>query len=216
MTGLFRVQDIRAILSNQLWANPDIEMLEIIGCNFIADEESIFGTVNYEYVANEIAWYESMSRNVNDLQPTPKIWKDVADQYGIINSNYGWCVYSEANGNQYDYVFNELVKNPNSRRGTMIYNRPSMHQDATLGGMNDFMCTNAVNYFIRDGALHAVVQMRSNDAIFGYKNDYAWQKYVQVKLAEDLGVLTGLIYWNAASLHIYPRHYHLVTGEEKC
>jgi thymidylate synthase len=72
------------------------------------------------------------------------------------------------------------------------------------------MCTNAVQYLIRDGELHAVVQMRSNDSIFGYRNDRAWQQHVLEKLAVDLNVPPGKLYWNVGSLHIYARHYYLV------
>ena len=46
-------------------------------------------------------------------------------------------------------------------------------------GMSDFICTNAVSYMIRDDELISVVQMRSNDVVYGYKNDYAWQKWMQ-------------------------------------
>ena len=50
---------------------------------------------------------------------------------------------------------------------------------------NDFICTNSVNYYIRNGEINCVVQMRSNDVVYGYKNDYAWQRYVLKKLTED-------------------------------
>ena len=93
----------------------------------------------------------------------------------------------------------------------MIYNRPSMHTDSCTNGMKDFMCTNAVTYFIKNNKLNCVVQMRSNDIVYGYKNDYAWQKYVLDKLAKDLNVEIGDIHWQVASLHMYPRHFKLLN-----
>ena len=82
-------------------------------------------------------------------------------------------------------------------------------------GKNDFICTNAVTYYIRDRYLHAAVQMRSNDVMFGYRNDYAWQRYVQVKLQQDLyysgvHVELGHMYWQVQNLHVYERHFDLV------
>ena len=56
--------------------------------------------------------------------------------------------------------------------------------------MKDFMCTTHVQYFINGNLLDASVYMRSNDAVFGYINDLAWQRYVLMKLALDLGVKT--------------------------
>ena len=41
--------------------------IEMIGASFIADEESIFGTPNQEYIQNEIDWYLSGSTNINDI-----------------------------------------------------------------------------------------------------------------------------------------------------
>lgn len=196
--------------------------IEIVGATFIADEDAIFGTVNWDYVKREEEWYNSQSLNVNDIPGgAPQIWKTVADKDGYINSNYGWCIYSASNGlscdshpleelSQYNMALEELKKNPESRRAIMIYTRPSMWLDYNLNGRSDFMCTNAVQYLIRDGALHAVVQMRSNDAVFGYKNDRAWQQHVLEKLAADLNVPAGNLFWNVGSLHVYARHYHLV------
>ena len=188
-----------------------VKMIEIVGANFIADMPAIFGTPNQEYIDREIDWYESMSLNVNDIKPpVPAIWQQVASERGFINSNYGWCIWSDENFAQYDHVVAELQNNPNSRRAVMIYTRPEMWIEYNFDGMSDFMCTNAVQYMIRHGALHAVVQMRSNDAVFGYKNDYAWQKHVLDRLSDELNVPAGDIHWNVGSLHVYERHFDLV------
>ena len=182
-----------------------------MNASFIADEDAIIGTPNQDYIERELQWYKSMSLNVNDIPGgPPEIWKRVATTYGRINSNYGWCIYSKENGNQYENVLDELTRNPDTRRATMIYTRPSMHYDYNRDGMSDFMCTNAVQYLIRDGKVNALVYMRSNDAVFGYKNDYAWQKYVLDSVANDLGLSVGNLYWNVSSLHVYERHFDLI------
>jgi thymidylate synthase len=211
------VSDIRIELYNKLinqefvTDKTGVKTVEIMNASFIADEPAIFGTVNQEYVERELSWYKSMSLNVNDIPtPVPAIWKAVATPEGLINSNYGWCIYSEENGNQYAKVLGQLLSNPDSRRAVMIYNRPSMHDDYNKDGMSDFMCTNAVQYLYRDGKLNALVYMRSNDAVFGYKNDYAWQKYVLDQLCDALNIPVGTIYWNVASLHVYERHFDLI------
>lgn len=186
-------------------------MLEIIGATFDADEESIFGTVNHDYVKREIEWYESMSLNVNDISgDTPKQWLAVATKEGLINSNYGYLIWHDDNYRQYDNVLAELKKNPFSRRAVMVYTRPSIWNEYNKDGMSDFICTNAVQYMIRDGKLNTVVQFRSNDVVFGYKNDRAWNYHVQQKLAADLNVPVGRLIWCAGSLHVYERHFDLI------
>jgi len=188
-----------------------VKMLEIINASFIADKPAIFGTVNYDYVMREIEWYKLQSLNVNDIRGgPPAIWKQVADSDGYVNSNYGWCIYSKDNGYQYSSCLNELKNNPFSRRAIMIYTRPSMQYDYNLNGRSDFMCTNSVQYLIRNNKLDAVVQMRSNDVVYGYKNDFAWQENVLNELSSDLGLDMGDIHWNVGSLHVYERHFDLV------
>lgn len=193
--------------------------IEIIGASFIASDEALFGKVDRDYIHREELWYDSQSLNVNDIPGgAPAVWKAVASKDGTINSNYGWTTYSEQNGGQYRKVLAELRKNPESRRAVVIYTRPSMWEEYNVDGRSDFMCTNAVQYLVRDGAVHACVQMRSNDAILGYKNDWAWQNTVLGRLAKDLNLPQGDIHWNAGSLHVYERHFFLVdhfikTGE---
>jgi len=122
-------------------------------------------------------------------------------------------------------VLDELSTNMDSRRATMVYNRPSIWAEYNENDKNDFICTNAVTYYLRNGAIHAVVQMRSNDVVFGYKNDYAWQLFVLEQLVSDYNrcyldaawdadyrkeMIVGNITWQVQNLHVYERHFDLV------
>ena len=215
---MLKVEDIRQHFidelmdSNFVTDKTGVKTIEMIGATFEADEPTIFGEVNEEYVERELAWYKSMSLSVNDIPgKTPAIWQQVADENGYINSNYGWAIYHKDNHLQYANVLNELTFSPNSRRAVMIYTRPTMWQDYNRDGMSDFMCTNAVQYMIRDGQLVAIVQMRSNDVVFGYRNDYAWQKYVADCLTKDLDLeKQPKIIWHVGNLHVYERHFDKV------
>ena len=198
------------------------DTIEIQNAQFRVDSPVIFGTANQKYIDAELEWYDSRSLNVNDLfkiyGKKVKIWDDISDTNGYVNSNYGWCVYSDANGQQFEQVKATLQKDPLSRQAVMIYTNPNMHQQSTWDGRRDFMCTTHVQYFINpvmDATsrcyLEASVYMRSNDAIFGFINDVAWQREVLFRLADDLNLNPGSITWNAGSLHVYKRHWDLIT-----
>ena len=217
---LDKVKDINSLfqakLLNEVFVidKSGVKTIEILNAAFEADEDHIVRPPNTEYIKREIEWYESQSLYVKDIPgETPAIWKAVADKNGKINSNYGYLIHSEENYSQYLSVLAELSENPDSRRANMIYTRPSIQMDAVFNGMSDFICTNNVQYFIRDGKLITSVYMRSNDAVFGYNNDLAWQKYVRDCLINDLETdtykryLPGPIYWNVGSLHVYERHF---------
>ena len=86
-----------------------VKTIEVVGAQFLADEPAIFGTVNEEYIKNELLWYKSMSRYVDDIPGgPPKIWRQVCSTTGLINSNYGWCIWHEDNWNQYKCCLKQL------------------------------------------------------------------------------------------------------------
>ena len=199
--------------------------IEMIGANFIADEPSIFGKPSQDYIDAEINWYESQSTNIYDIhgrdQEPPAAWVYSGDVHGNINSNYGHLVFSDKYFNQFDRAFTELWSNPDSRRAQMVYNRPSIWVEFNEGGKSDFICTNAQTFYIRDGLLQMVSQMRSNDVVFGYKNDYAWAQYLMDKMVSqwnDMARATGehgeiekgMLIWSVMNLHVYERHFKLV------
>ena len=187
--------------------------IELIGASFIADEEAIFGEPNVPYIDAELDWYLGCSTNINDIRykdEPPKAWQYAANKYGEINSNYGKLIFDDKYYRQFDNVVNELNHEPDSRRAVMIYNRPSIWTEFDENGKNDFICTNAVSYYIRDGYLQSVVQMRSNDVVFGYKNDYAWQRYVMNMVANEVDCEVGSLIWQVQNLHVYERHFDLV------
>ena len=212
------IQDIRKLfihLKNKLGDNFG-KPLEIINASFIANGDAIFGELNLDYAQREVQWYHSKSLQILDMKGRiPEIWKQIMSSKGEVNSNYGWCIFSKENGNQYQMALKTLAENRESRRATMIYTRPSMHEDFCKDGMNDFICTNTVQLFIRSNRLEYIVNMRSNDAIYGYKNDVFWHMHVHKMCLSQLQdiypeLLLGDLLWNANSLHIYPNHFDLI------
>lgn len=204
-----------------------VRTIELLGASFTADFPTIFGEPNDDYIDRELLWYDSLSTNINDIyggdRAPPKAWEYSANEHGEINSNYGLLLYSPLYHSQYDNLLVELLRNPNTRRATAIYNRPEIWREATANGKNDFICTNAVTYYIREQRLHCVVQMRSNDVIYGYNNDYAWQEEVLLRLTDDYNIAleanrtvdyapitAGEIVWQVQSLHVYEKHFDLV------
>lgn len=216
---LMTVSDIRQYFVDELHDEAFTEdrtgqkTIELLGASFLADEPAIFGTPSEKYIDAEIDWYSSGSTNINDIHPDkepPAAWVYAANEHGEINSNYGHLIWSSKYHDQYQNVLDELISNPDSRRASMIYTRPSIWSEYDENGKNDFICTNSVTYYIRNDELQAVVQMRSNDVVFGYKNDVAWQQHVLELLASDLDINPGFIQWQVQNLHVYERHFHLV------
>ena len=228
---MMKVKDIRKLFVDTYNVEPPRAggTVELRGVSFVCDELEIFeGTRNEQYIRAEIAWYDSASPFVDDLAAhygkRVKIWDDVADSLGKVNSNYGYCIYDTRRNCQYYNAVEALKKDPQSRQAIMIYQDPWMHKYAG----KDFTCTNAVHYYMvpetfgsEEGwTVECVVQMRSNDAVYGFNNDLAWQRTVLRRLCTDLDyhygkyVIPGEIIWQVGSLHVYPRHFHLLDKME--
>jgi len=221
-----KTEDIKNIFKSKLLNKKFVidrtgqKTIEIIGASFHADKPAIFGEPNQDYINRELLWYKSQITNVNAIEgKVPAAWKLAANDYGEINSNYGQIIYSDKYHHQYGRVLDELLENPDGRRASMIYNRPSIWEEYNENGKSDFICTNAVTYYIRNDKLHCVVQMRSNDVVFGYKNDYAWQLFVLEDMVKDYNdcksqnyeeIKAGNIMWQVQNLHVYERHFDLV------
>lgn len=217
-----KIKDIRKMFIDKLQSKDfvvdksGVNTIEIIGESYIVDEDVIFGSLNEDYAKKELKWYLSESLNVYDIPKTPIIWRQVSDKDGYINSNYGWCIFSKENGEQYKHCLRTLRRDKDSRRALMFYSRPSMQWEYNKNGMSDFMCTNHVQFLIRDNKLNYILSQRSCDALYGFKNDIYWAKYVHNKLLGDLkedypDLELGDLIHQVGSLHIYDRHFNLVN-----
>lgn len=170
-----------------------------------------------KYVKSELDWYKSMDLSIighEGIESNPT-WQSCCtkDDKKEINSNYGWCVFSEENGSQYDECLNVLKKDKTTRNAIIVYNRPSIYKDYKRDGMHDMICTMYSHFFIRDNKLFMVHNMRSNDVRYGFIcSDLAWNCFVYQNMYEDLketypDLEVGTIIWTSDSMHIYDRHY---------
>lgn len=170
-----------------------------------------------KYVKSELDWYKSMDLSIighEGIESNPT-WNACCtkDDKKEINSNYGWCVFSEENGSQYDNCLEVLKKDKTTRNALIVYNRPEIYKDYKRDGMHDMICTMYSHFFIRKNKLYMVHQMRSNDIRFGFIcSDLAWNCFVYQNMYEDLketypDLEVGVIRWTSDSMHLYSRHF---------
>ena len=170
-----------------------------------------------KYVKAELDWYKSMDLSIighEGIESNPT-WQSCCtkDEKKEINSNYGWCVFSEENGSQYDNCLEVLKKDKTTRNAIIVYNRPSIYKDYKRDGMHDMICTMYSHFFIRNNKLMMVHNMRSNDIRYGFIcSDLPWNCFVYQNLYEDLketypDLEVGQIIWTSDSMHLYSRHF---------
>ena len=170
-----------------------------------------------KYVKAELDWYKSMDLSIighEGIESNPT-WQSCCtqDDKKLVNSNYGWCVFSEENGSQYDNCLEVLKKDKTTRNAIIVYNRPEIYKDYKKDGAHDMICTMYSHFFIRKNKLYMVHQMRSNDIRYGFIcSDLAWNCFVYQNMYEDLketypDLEVGTIRWTSDSMHLYSRHF---------
>lgn len=186
--------------------------------SWIADRDSMIGTVNEDWVRRELAWFRSGSNRLDDMEaPVPALFKACAGVDGTVNSAYGHILFAPQPGKPslYRRIVNALTQEGlGTRHAVAIISDRDIHYIARENGKNDFICTNALNIMVdADNRLHIVAQMRSMDAVFGYRADYSMWDDLMGLLLRDLAfydVQRGDITFQVANLHVYPRHFQLL------
>lgn len=163
---------------------------------------------NPAYAFTEWFWYLSKDPNVRNIGKFAKIWLDIADSTGRVESNYGTYLLDD----QWQFVKDELNRDPYSRRCTIVIHQP-VHK---YMNDQDMPCTQYLQFFIRDNMLHMGVNMRSNDLVYGFCNDvFTFSLFQQLMLNElriEMPELTlGHYYHHTGSMHVYERHFEMMN-----
>lgn len=192
--------------------------------DWLADKDSMIGQVNEDWVRRELDWFFSGSDEIRHMQPpVPKLFQACAGDDGRVNSAYGHILFGEgdrlpAPPSLFQRVIDSFInEGKGTRHAVAIISDRDIHQLAYHNGRNDFICTNALNFMVDDmDKLHIIAQMRSMDAVFGYRADYSmWDALMDflVHRLEFHGVFVerGDITFQVANLHVYPRHLELLA-----
>ena len=155
---------------------------------------------SFDYAEAEWQWYLSGDRDINKLGEiygkVPAIWKRMADEHDLVNSNYGWQWMRE---DQLSKVINILRDEKDTRQAAIsIYDGKEMYMYE-----HDTPCTYAVQFTIIDGLLCMSVYMRSNDLWHGFCNDQYQFSLLQELVASMLGIEIGWYYHHAHNMHLY-------------
>jgi len=173
--------------------------------------------LNVNYIRKEILWYLRGDSTDLSIMQHAKMWKDLVNIDGTINSNYGQYIFGTQN--QFDNVVKTLSEDRDSRRASIVI----LSERHLKMETKDVPCTYSLNFRIRNNTLNMSVHMRSQDAIFGMGNDAAVFSVVHEMVLNALWrVYPDLRYGDyfhiADSFHAYERHFEMLsklTGYEK-
>ncbi len=180
------------------------------------------------YAAAELIWYLSQETDIAGIVAYAPRYERFAED-GKAFGAYGWrwrnnpgfASRAETHGvpyrSQLEVAFELLARTPNTRQAIVAHWDSADCLHALAGDKKDLPCTLSLQFFARDGKLHMVTNMRSNDAWLGLPYDVFCFTGIQRIMADALGLGHGTYTHLVGSMHVYQEHYPkceqvIVTG----
>jgi thymidylate synthase len=153
----------------------------------------------------EFSWHASGANDVEPLAYYAPRWRKFADSSGKVGGScYGSYIFrpQSVRPSQWQTIKELLRSDPDSRRAVLTFRDKPVSADVDVP---DIACASTFQFLIRDGRLHAIVNMRSNDVFLGLPYDLFVFTMLHELLAVEIGVELGTYYHQVGSLHLYER-----------
>lgn len=156
----------------------------------------------------ELLWYLRGSNKLDIIQYYCQRYPNFSDDGRTLYGAYGPRIFAKSlkNGlSQWEMAYQKLKEDPDTRQAIIaIYDAEDIAVQT-----RDVPCTCYIQYFIRDQKLNCVVNMRSNDIIWGTSYDVFSFTMLQEIMAKQLDLGLGWYIHCAGSMHIYDRHLEM-------
>jgi len=151
----------------------------------------------------ELLWYLSKSNELDYIDWfVPNKYRDESPDNKTVRSGYGNRLFNWRGIDQVQNVIDLLNEKPSSRQAVIqILDAEDVHSEEAA-----IPCTCTLQFLLRDGLLHLMVSMRSNDAYFGFPHDVFAFTMLQELIARTLNVELGNYIHTVGSFHLYDEH----------
>src|SRR2546428_3386410 len=166
---------------------------------------------NFALAVGEFCWHTAGSDSLEFISYYSKMWNSFSDDgVHIRGSCYGRKIFNAKPNElcQWEKLKDQLRRDPSSRRAVLSFLDRDYNPSTEA---IDIACINSIQFLLRDGKLHCITTMRSNDLIWGLCYDVFMVTMLQERLALELGVELGWYEHYSASMHIYSRHYEMAA-----
>lgn len=158
----------------------------------------------------EVVWHLSGSKDVGFISEYLSNWKNFSeDKQQITGSCYGFKMFEKdslTGRSRWNDIVNLLRNDRYSRRAVISLLDPSEEIDSYK---LDISCTISLQFLVRNEKLDLIVNMRSNDLVWGLPYDFFLFSYLQEFMAAELEIQLGNYHHFTASLHLYEKHFEL-------
>lgn len=150
----------------------------------------------------ELLWYLAGTNALRFISYYVPPYKEESEDGRTIYGGYGPRLFGMDGNNQVANVTALLKENPSSRRAVI-----QLFDASDIARRHkEIPCTCTLQFMIRQGRLHMLTNMRSNDAFLGLPHDVFAFTMLQEIMARTIGVELGTYKHSVGSLHLYDRH----------
>ncbi|NHA68638.1 thymidylate synthase [Phycicoccus flavus] len=150
----------------------------------------------------ELCWYLSGSNDTDHIAHYIRAYRK-CDEAGKVHGGYGPRLFDADGSGQVDYVIKALRANPWTRKAVIqLFDRSDV-----AAPHEDVPCTCTLQFLIREGRLHLITYMRSNDAWLGLPHDIFCFTMLQELVAVSTGYPLGEYQHFVGSLHLYEANF---------
>lgn len=161
-------------------------------------------------------WYKKHDSRDHSIEEYFDEYKHCTDETHLdFNSNYGLYAYSEEG---LDKCIKRLANKQDTRQAMFCINNNEAMSDRSI----DKLCTNTIQFFIRDNKLIMIVQMRASNLLTLLPYDSFmfcyWYFYVFNKLYNEYNMIdlqNDYIYITAATIHYYDKNLDNIETQNK-
>ena len=127
---------------------------------------------------------------------------------GIAMGAYGPRIFQSA---AWEDIANELFRGETRRAVIPIYGLDDLRNTRAGLDIQDIPCTLSLQFLNRNGELHMITNMRSNDVWLGLPYDCFCFMMIQLMMCEITGLKPGKYWHQAGSMHIYEKNMDLFS-----
>lgn len=179
---------------------------ECIGFNFDIEVDKAIMSYNSFHIKEKSdamwKWYLTGDKYDASILHWFKEYERCRDlKHPYFNSNYGQYIFKDK---RLDRIIEELTVRPMSRHALLFINSDENQTSKEI----DKLCTNCIQFYLRDNKLHMVIQMRASNVItlLPYDNDCFYKVYMIVyeyfkKRNENIEM--GTMHYQISSAHYY-------------
>lgn len=163
-----------------------------------------------DYARYEMLWYLTGDPFNDMIMKSASMWETLRQPEGFWYSNYGQYWFGSQRG--FDWVVDQLIKDKDSRQAVI----PMLNPIHLFLGNKDVVCTESISFRIRENKLYMSVNMRSQDAMWGFTNDTfcfsILHEMVYIVLRDLMypDLVMGSYTHKADSFHVYERHFDML------